>query len=94
MICQAPGCVEHYACSLRSKGVQVSPAATPSRTRQLKKPTDPPSWEAGIVTDKRPDGSQMPLLTSGGDVMRVKEYGENRRSIDAQVKALKTPATT
>lgn len=94
MICQAPGCVEHYACSLRAKGVQLSPAATPSRLHLPRRQMAAPSWEAGIVTETRPDGSRMPLLKPSGAPLGVKEYGERRREVDAQVKALRTPATT
>lgn len=83
-----------YGCELRQKGIQLSPAATPNR--RLLRP-DPGvakpklSWEAGVVTERRVDGSQMPVLEPGTrHPIGVKQYGENRRAFDEQRKRLKT----
>ncbi len=94
MGCTTVGCTEHYACRLRAKAVQVSPAATPNRTHHKVRPMAAPSWEAGTIRDQRPDGSSMPILNGALTPIGVKEYGENRREIDAQVKALKTPSAS
>lgn len=67
-------------CKLRS--VQLSPAATPTKTRkfgEVGKPKGNNSWERGIVTDAR----NMPILKPDGELIRQKEYAENRRSIEA-----------
>lgn len=67
----------------RWKTVAVDPRATPSRMN-----TVPPArsqfngWERGIVTDRRPDGSEMPLLNAKGHPVGVKTYAENRHQID------------
>ena len=94
MICQVLGCEEHFACRLRAKGVQLSPQATPNR-RAVRRDPGPrqadPAWERGIVTEDRPGGFKMPLLEPGTRApLHVKQYGEHRRDIDAQVKRLKT----
>lgn len=98
MICTVPDCQEHYACGLRAKGIQVNPiAVTPNRHALrrdpgVRKPNC--SWEKGIVYDERPDGSRMPLFAPGTRrPLRLKEYGENRRQIDEQVRRLKTTDT-
>jgi hypothetical protein len=72
------------------KTIQVSPSATPSRTRtyqQVKK--DGNSWEKGIVRDER----NMPYLNPGTlEPMPIKTYVENRHKInDAQRKAKHNP---
>lgn len=67
-------------CKLRS--VQLSPAATPTKTRRFApvgKPKGDPAWERAIVTDKR----GMPILKPDGNLIRSKEYAENRHSIEA-----------
>lgn len=66
-------------CKLRS--VQLSPAATPTKTRRFGKlgPKGNPSWEKGIVTDSR----GMPILKPDGHFIRQKEYAEKRHSIEA-----------
>lgn len=80
------GCTEHehYGAQLRAKGVSVAPSATPSRFRHgtLRKPSAP-SWEKGIPTEKRPGGTEMPILREDGSRMRIKEHSQRRREIEA-----------
>lgn len=94
MICDgtcAPTC---FACTQRGKGLQVSPAATPNRHNRVGWRPEQPSWEKGIVTERRCDGSEMPLLEPGTrHPLHVKQHGENRRTIDEQVRQLKTRTT-
>lgn len=87
-----PSC--SYGCELRKKNLMVAPSAMPTRMNDKPPPKANPAWERGIVTQKRPDGSEMPLLRPGSlEPMRVKEYGERRRDVDAQVKNLHTRTT-
>lgn len=80
------GCTEHehYGAKLRAKGVTVAPSATPSQFRhgRIRKP-EAPSWEKGIPTEKRPGGTEMPVLNESLRPMRVKEHSERRREIEA-----------
>lgn len=83
-----------FGCQLRDKGLQVSPAATPNRHNRLPGRKPEPAWERGIKYDVRPDGSRMPLLEPGTrNPLHVKQYGEHRHEIDAQVSNLKTRST-
>lgn len=88
--CAIPGCTEHFACSLRAKGVQVSPAATPNRRNKVPPRKPDPAWERGTAGEHRVDGSFMPYLNDKGSPLHVKEHGERRREIDERVKRLKT----
>lgn len=95
------GCTEHehYGAQLRAKGINVSPAATPSRRKHGKRrPIKQPSWERGIPTEKRQGGFEMPYLTESGRPMRIKEYGIRRHEIesirDRQRNAPATPEGT
>jgi hypothetical protein len=66
-------------CKLRS--VQLSPAATPTKTRKfgpVGKPKGNNSWERAIVTDSR----GMPILHADGNLIRSKEYAEKRHEVD------------
>lgn len=66
-------------CKMRS--VQLSPAATPTKTRKFSpvgKPKGNNSWERAIVTDKR----GMPILKPDGNMIRSAEYAEKRHSIE------------
>lgn len=66
-------------CKLRS--VQLSPAATPTKTRKFGAvgvPKGNNSWERGIVTDAR----GMPILKPDGHLIRSKEYAERRHEIE------------
>lgn len=86
--CQPP-C--SYGCELRQKGVAVAPSAMPSRMNSVPPPKANPVWEKQIITDRRPDGSQMPIFAPGTRrPLRIKEYGQKRREIDAKVKVLKS----
>lgn len=72
------------------KTIQVSPQATPSRTRAsqpVKKTGN--SWEKGIVRDER----GMPYLNPGTvEPMPIKTFVENRRKIEENKRqALQTP---
>lgn len=92
MICQADdGC---YACVLRRKGVQVSPAATPSRVKNRAQPHRPladPSFEKGLVGEHRVDGSFMPVLRPGTTTpMGVHEAMGQRTKIEEGIKRLKS----
>lgn len=60
--------------------VELSPAATPSKTRRVGSlgSRNRNSWERGIPTDNR----GMPVLREDGSPMRAKEYAERRREID------------
>lgn len=67
--------------ALRRQSVQLSPAATPSKDRKVRplgKPKGDNSWERGIAVD----GRGMPLLREDGRHIGVKEYGEQRHSIE------------
>ena len=78
---------------MRQKGVQVAPSAMPNRHNRIPGRKHNASWEAGIVTETRCDGSKMPLLEPGErHPLHVKQHGESRRAIDEQVKRLKTRA--
>jgi len=92
-ICRWPGgphaCEEDpkgcFPCKLRGwseGGFQISPAATPSKERRVHPPGVPKgnnSWERPVVTDSR----GMPLLRPDGELIRQKEYSENRSAIEA-----------
>lgn len=80
-----------YGCALRQKGVSVKPSAMPSRMNAKPPRKADPAWERGIVSETRVDGSRMPLLAPGTrHPLRVHEYAQKRRDIDAQVRNLKT----
>lgn len=74
-----------FPCKLRGwsdGGMQLSPAATPSKTRKVHPvgvPKGNNSWERQVVTDSR----GMPLLRADGELIRSKEYGERRSVIEA-----------
>jgi hypothetical protein len=90
MMCEL-GCVSHYGCRIRLKGIQVSPAATPSRRRFKPRKPVGPSWEKGRAGEVRPDGSWMPYLSpKTGRPMGVKEYADGRGHFDTQVSRLKS----
>lgn len=87
-----PSC--SYGCELRKKNLMVAPSAMPTRMNDKPPPTADPAWERGIVTQERPDGSRMPLLQPNSlEPMRVKQHGENRRNIEAQLRNLHTRTT-
>lgn len=87
-----PSC--SYGCGLRKKNVCIAPSAMPSRMNNVPPPKPNPAWERGIITDKRPDGSEMPVFSPGTrDPLRVKEAGEKRRQIDSVLANYKTRTT-
>lgn len=79
-------CSDSYGCRKRREGFgYVSRSATPSRTYKSD-PTRRPrfnSWEKGVSGEHRPDGSFMPYLNGKGERIHVKEFGENRRKLQA-----------
>jgi hypothetical protein len=53
-------------------------------------PMADPSWEKGIITETRPDGSRIPMLDEKLNPLRVKRYGEEREVWDTRRKELAT----
>lgn len=86
--CQPPCSL---GCELRQKGVMVAPSATPSRMNSVPPAPANPAWERGIVTETRPGGHVVPVLGENMRPIRVKEYGQRRREIDARLRQLKNP---
>lgn len=86
-ICEIPNCVEHYACRLRNKGLQISPKAQSTRTLNWR-PTKsvPPARNKELMYSERPDGSKMPILKSDGEHLRRREYDEKRVKIDNTIR--------
>ena len=83
-ICAIPGCTEHYACTMRDKGVAVSPAAMPTRhNRKSPAPHQYNNWERGIAGENRPGGGFMPYFDESGDPIRMKRYHEKRAHFDS-----------
>lgn len=80
-----------YGCGLRQKGVLVAPSSLPSQMNKVPPPKANPVWERTIVTEKRPDGSRMPILDHRLKPIRVKEYTQRRREIDEGVRRAKNP---
>ena len=73
-----------YGCSLRRKGLHVSPKATPSRANNIPpKRMDVPGQP--LVYQDRPGGYKMPIMTATGDQLRRKQYLENKHKIDNQL---------
>lgn len=91
-VCTTPECTSHFACVLRAKGVQLAPSATPNRSAARKyvaRPMREPSWEKGIVTETRPDGSRMPILAPGTTrPLGVAEYASQRHRVDEGIRRL------
>ena len=90
MICECGDC---YACSLRAKGLQLSPAATPNRNstrRPVIRPMEAPSWEAGGVYEERPGGHRMPILAPGSTsrTLTVKERNDMGANLTRQLDRL------
>lgn len=67
-----------FKCKIKT--IQVSPSATPSRTRRPQsEKKDGNSWEKGVVKDER----GMPYLNPGTlEPMPIKTYVENRHKIE------------
>lgn len=74
-----------FPCKLRGwseGGFQISPAATPNKTRKFHPvgvPKGENSYERPVVTDSR----GMPLMKMNGDLIRQGEYASNRTRIEA-----------
>lgn len=83
-----PSC--SYGCELRKKNLLIAPSAMPTRMNNVPPPKANPVWERQIITDKRPDGSEMPIFRPGTTTpLRIKEYSERKREIDSGLKRLK-----
>ena len=82
-ICQIPGCTEHYACRLRAKGVQIGPAATPSKEKKGRlTPTAHRPDLARVEYDERPNGTKMPIFNPDGTPVRVRQAQEQSKKLD------------
>lgn len=90
--CDTPDC-GHYACTLRAKGLQVSPRAETTKTQNWR-PTKsvPPSRNAQIIYDERPGGYKMPLLKADGSVVRQREYDERKSEITSTIRRIRNTA--
>lgn len=80
-----------YGCELRQKNVGVAPSAMPTRMNKVPPPKANPVWEKQIITDKRCDGSEMPIFERGtNQPLHVKQYTEDRRYYDEGLKRVKS----
>ena len=77
MAIHPPDCdCDNYGCSLRKKGVQVSPSG------MVKHNGKPPAqhrynqWEKGIAGEHRKGGTFMPKLDGHGSVIPIKKHSE------------------
>jgi hypothetical protein len=87
-ICDIAGCQEHYGCRLRTKGVQVSPRATPNQAQNWRPtPSVPPARNAEILYSERPGGYKSPLLKPDGTPLRRKQYEDNRHHWDSVLRS-------
>lgn len=77
-----PGC---EACKLRF--VQLSPAATPTKTRRVAPIGNKGGneWERAVVTDNR----GMPILRADGSLIRSKDLAENRSLVETGLRRLR-----
>lgn len=75
---------EAFKAKLRSLNWGKVPGGS-RESRFVYRPKPNSSWEAGIVTEKRAGGFEMPLLDGRDDFkpVRMKQYAERRREIDA-----------
>lgn len=84
-VCDVEQCSDesHYACRLRSKGLQVSPRAQMTRSQNWR-PTksEPPAFNRQIMYVDRPGGTKMPILKPDGTPLRRKEFGEKRHTVE------------
>lgn len=93
-----PGCeCGRYACSLRTKGVQVSPAGMVSHNRiPPKSNAQYNGWERGTMSEERPGGKRMPVLDGNGDAIPLKkasEKGLHDKLVEQRRKNSTSPAT-
>lgn len=83
-----PGC-DCFGCHIR--GVQFSPACTPTRRNTIPPRTPNNSWERGVPTDNR----GMPYLDSNLNEIGQKTFAANRSTIETKVRELRNaPAPT
>jgi len=82
-----PGCdCGAYACELRAKGISVKPSALPSRHNRIPpRRTEGDPFARQIVYQDRPGGYKMPIFTSDGDHLRIKQYREQEHKIKDQL---------
>lgn len=84
-----------YGCQLRLKGIQVSAAATPTKTRNTKRTYSvPPAINAKVICEDRPGGYKMPLLNPDMSVVRHVQYRDNEKSIEATRRRVRNSGTT
>lgn len=84
-----------YGCGLRDKNVGVTPSSMPTRMNTIPPAKPNPAWEKGIITDKRRDGTEMPIFEPGTrSPLHVKQYYENKRTIDANIRRGKAPVSS
>lgn len=81
-----------YGCSLRRKGVQLSPKATPNRRNSIP-PRRPNVPGQPIVYQDRPGGFRMPIMTATGDFLRRKQYLERKHEIDDTLNRIRQTGT-
>ena len=68
-----------YACTLRSKGVQISAAATPtSHNRKAPAQHTNNSWEKQKAGEHRKGGGFMPYLDKHGSAIPIKTYTDKK----------------
>jgi hypothetical protein len=74
-----------YRCHLDSIKDNIGqPSDFASRSTYLKNPPRTPnnSYEKGIPTSRRPDGSEMPYLRADGETMGQREFDSKRHQIE------------
>lgn len=81
--------VEAYKEKLRSLRFGRVPGGNSTEKGIRGKPN--PAWERGIKGEHRQDGSFMPYLNGNMDPIRMKDWGENRRTYEAELAKLHTP---
>lgn len=82
-VCQIPGCDQHYACRMRTKGVQIGTLATPSKPKKGRlTPTAPRPDLAKPVYDERPNGLRMPILNPDGSPVRKAQAQRQERKLE------------
>lgn len=67
---------EAYACRMRKKSIQVSPAGMVKHNRKPPAKHQYNNWEKGKAGEKRPDGSFMPYLDRNGSAIPIKSHSE------------------
>lgn len=94
-ICNVPGCTEHYGCSLRAKGLQVTPSSTPRRhNRRPFRKQEPPAYNKQIAGDRRPDGSFMPYRDANMTVIGQKQFDERSRELTSKLREVRSTQTS